>query len=388
MCDDGGYYAIKGFSFQFIISIKEILNSDDIQKMFYFENEQDFNDELQIYQMKYKETKKYLPSNIKEAVIKLLEQYKNNKKKNVLYAYFTDKSEEEVVFNSVEQLDKILLNCKIDDEVYDFSTELKEQFIQDFKLIFSKKYDDEVENTINLIKKEMNCSYEVAKAYFYQLFGLITMIIANNQPKNRAINKEKIINYFKDNSSNIFYDYYMRINKTEKYIKFIKKEYFFERNINFHYRFFVINVNNYDKEDKIIEIIISIIKKYCIVDHRRKIVKSPAPFIYINNISEEKIISIKNTLYNAGYILSDGYPFKGSKFLIKRILQNNYLKDEICLKMLNSLDDLKQTFLENNSIPKRIFQFYESNCSIIDLKDNGCINIEVNDVNDIIKIIN
>lgn len=56
MEEEGGYYAIKGFSYQYIVSLIEMLNCKDENKVFSFEQFQDFNDNELIYQMKYKET--------------------------------------------------------------------------------------------------------------------------------------------------------------------------------------------------------------------------------------------------------------------------------------------------------------------------------------------
>ena len=114
MEEEGGYYAIKGFSYQYIVSLIEMLNCKDENKVFSFEQFQDFNDNELIYQMKYKETQHFTNSKIKEPTIKLFSEYLETKKDYVLYVYFPDRTDETLLFNTANDLDKVLLNCKID----------------------------------------------------------------------------------------------------------------------------------------------------------------------------------------------------------------------------------------------------------------------------------
>ena len=114
MEEEGGYYAIKGFSYQYIVSLIEMLNCKDENKVFSFEQFQDFNDNELIYQMKYKETQHFTNSKIKEPTIKLFSEYLETKKDYVLYVHFPDRTDETLLFNTTNDLDKVLLNCKID----------------------------------------------------------------------------------------------------------------------------------------------------------------------------------------------------------------------------------------------------------------------------------
>ena len=65
-----------------------------------------------------------------------------------MYVYFPDKINETLSFNSVKELDKVILNCKIDKKEYSFTDEQKKEFINHFKIVFSKDYIDK--NTIKI----------------------------------------------------------------------------------------------------------------------------------------------------------------------------------------------------------------------------------------------
>ena len=161
MEEEGGYYAIKGFSYQYIVSLIEMLNCKDENKVFSFEQFQDFNDNELIYQMKYKETQHFTNSKIKEPTIKLFSEYLETKKDYVLYVYFPDRTDETLLFNTTNDLDKVLLNCKIDKKEYNFTEKQKNEFINHFKVVFSKDYIDKSNELIELISKIMNVSKEI-----------------------------------------------------------------------------------------------------------------------------------------------------------------------------------------------------------------------------------
>ena len=134
--EEGGYYAIKGFSYQYIVSLIEVLNCKDENKVFSFEQIQDFNDNELIYQMKYKETQHFTNSKIKEPTIKIFSEYLETKKDYVLYVYFPDRTDETLLFNTTNDLDKVLLNKYL-------SIDLKENII----LLKNKK-----ENSLLILK--------------------------------------------------------------------------------------------------------------------------------------------------------------------------------------------------------------------------------------------
>lgn len=85
--EDGGYYAIKGFLYQFDKSIIELLSVGGSQEIF-IEHTQDINYQNYVLQIKHKEASKYSNSKIREPIIKLLEIYNNDtSKKFCLYEF-------------------------------------------------------------------------------------------------------------------------------------------------------------------------------------------------------------------------------------------------------------------------------------------------------------
>ena len=105
---DGGYYAIKGFAFQFDRTILEIFNATDDKEMVSLENIQDINTDSFVMQVKYRESQDFSESKIREPVLQLIEEHsKATNRKIVLYCHFRDKRPG-VEWNSPENVDKQL----------------------------------------------------------------------------------------------------------------------------------------------------------------------------------------------------------------------------------------------------------------------------------------
>lgn len=102
---DGGYYAVKGFLYQFDMTIKAILTnpSEDIL----FEQIQDISYEDFIIQVKHKESQTYTPSKIRKPIIQLLDLHKHDgNKKYRLHCYFNNMISHKKNLN-IKELDEI-----------------------------------------------------------------------------------------------------------------------------------------------------------------------------------------------------------------------------------------------------------------------------------------
>lgn len=382
--EEGGYYAIKGFSYQYIVSLIEMLNCKDENKVFSFEQFQDFNDNELIYQMKYKETQHFTNSKIKEPTIKLFSEYLETKKDYVLYVYFPDRTDETLLFNTANDLDKVLLNCKIDKKEYNFTEEQKNEFINHFKVVFSKDYIDKSNELIELISKIMNVSKEIAEIYYFSLITYIINIIINNIPKKRNCTKKELVTYLANSSAKIFHDYSLKFYGKERYLKSIKKEYFFEKNINNHNRLFIINTP-FTSIDDYYDCICKIVKRFYVINKRKTMVISSAPYIYLPNIELSDLVKLKEKLFNLiGF--TDGYMYKDSNFNVDYITKKFHVKDNISCKLVSIEDDMMRIIdkLSNDGI--KIYQFYDREHEIL-YKSLNQISIEIDEVNDICKIL-
>jgi hypothetical protein len=140
---DGGYYAIKGYLYQFDCALIEMLRNPAVSVA--FENRQDVDYEDYILQIKHKETQRFEPAKIRKAVAQLLSIFEESSAvKLVLYCHFRDKLPHDWLPSSGE-LDQILgTQC-------DYSPEVREGFQKAFVIRFSDDYETQFNTLLSLI---------------------------------------------------------------------------------------------------------------------------------------------------------------------------------------------------------------------------------------------
>jgi len=329
---NGGYYAIKGFTYQFDKSLVEILNNQtqDVQ----LEQIQDIGLKDYYIQVKYKETQNYADSKIKPAVLQLLKCFidnKNNKFK--LYCYFKDKSSQ-VTNLTEEELNKILGS-----DSNQYTSDDKKAFVENFTLEFSSNFEKQFVGLIKLIKTCFELKTEEEATTYHAIFKANLFDIAiRKKPKQRTINF-KILKGVVNSSEKIIFDIaYCKYLKTERYLKYVKKEYFTFKKVNIpnKQRLFVIETDNSVKDSDVIQVVTNIKNRYFKKDI------SPAPYICLFGVDNEKIVGIKQKLWDKGLIFSDGTHFDKDKFRMPDLMADTHSNNcGITFKLisLNQLPD-------------------------------------------------
>ncbi|MGA2464246.1 MAG: hypothetical protein ABSH06_07840 [Thermodesulfobacteriota bacterium] len=88
--EDGGFYAIKGFLYQFDKSLIEIIENPENQ--FVIENIQDINCEDFVIQVKHHSAQDFAPGKIRKSINQILDLFSSNpSKRYCLYCHFKDK---------------------------------------------------------------------------------------------------------------------------------------------------------------------------------------------------------------------------------------------------------------------------------------------------------
>jgi hypothetical protein len=148
--NDGGYFAIKGFLYQFDKSLLEIIQNQE--KQVEIETIQDISFDVYVLQVKLKEAKDYFDSSIRKPIKQLIEIFiKEPNRKLILFCHFRNKNPEEKILNAME-LDNILGKDK---DLYTQCT--KQNFIQNFILQFSENYIQQFDIVIDNISTSFEC---------------------------------------------------------------------------------------------------------------------------------------------------------------------------------------------------------------------------------------
>jgi hypothetical protein len=345
---NGGYYAIKGFTYQFDKSLLEILNNQtqDVE----LEQIQDIGLNNFYIQVKYKETQNYADSKIKPAVLQLLKCFLDNKNKKFrLYCYFKDRSSQIITLTET-QLDQILSS-----DSGQYTQDDKKAFIDNFTLEFSSNFEKQFSDLIKLIKTSFQLKSEEEATTYHAIFkaNLFDVAIKKN-PKLRTINFTKLKGVINSKEKIIFDVAYCKYLKTERYLKFIKKEYFTFKKLNIpnKERLFVVEADSQTKDGDIIQIVTNIKNKYFKKD------TSPAPYICLFGVDNDKIIGLKQKLWDKGLIFSDGTHFNGDKFRTDDLVADTHNSNcGITFKLL-SLDQLPSLFKKKR--PDEAFVFLTS----------------------------
>ena len=372
---NGGYYAIKGFTYQFDKSLLEILNNQtqDVE----LEQIQDIGVSNYYIQVKYKETQNYADSKIKPAVLQLLKCFIVDKnKKFKLYSYFKDKS------SQVTTLTENQLNQVLGSDSSQYTQDDKKTFIENFILEFSSNFEKQFSDLVKLIKTCFQLKTEEEAATYHAIFkaNLFDIAIRKN-PKQRTINYKKLKGVINSSEKIIFDLAYCKYLKTERYLKYVKKEYFTFKKVNIpnKQRLFVIEIDNSVKDGDVIQVVTNIKNRYFKKD------TSPAPYICLFGIDNEKIANLKQKLWDKGLIFSDGTHFDRDKFrMIDLIADTHNNNCGITFKLL-SLNQLPLFFKKKH--PDETFVFLTSGDGEWRTKVKEYKEIYISRTKNIIKII-
>lgn len=356
----GGYYALKGFIYQFDKSLLEIMGNkkQDIQ----IEQIQDIEVEDFFIQVKYKETQSFAYSKIKPAVLQLFRLFLENKNKKLkLYCYFKDNQPH------TEVLTVKVLNSMLGADSKSFSSDVKDKFLKKFTLEFSNNFEKQFTELIKLIKENFDLkSEDEALVYHATLRARLFEIAIQKDIKLRTVNYSNLENLIEKNGRIIFYSAYYRYLKSEKYFKFLKKEYFTLKKPNMANKehLFIVDIDDSVKDSEIIQIISNIKAKFFKKD------TSPEPYICFIGINQERFNILKQIIWDKGMTFSDGTHFSNDKFRIDDLVGTHNQKHSITFKLIdfnqlpllikkNVIDDSYIFLINNKDIKTDLKEFNE-----------------------------
>lgn len=315
---DGGYYALKGYTYQFDKSLIEALNnpSQDVE----IEQTQDIGLSKYYIQVKYKESQTYSPSKIHKAMVLLLKNFLANKQASFeLYCYFNDKTPNSQLL-TLDELDKILSV-----EKDKFNQGDKQDFVNNFKLIFSDNFEKQFKLLVSNIKSDFNLKNEEQAIEYHARFRAYLLEIATQKDKKkRMINFNQLKTVANQNEKIIFDFAYCKFLKEKRYLSYLKKEYFTFKKLNIasKERLFVIELDDFVSDSDVLQIITNIQNKYF------KKHSSPAPYVCLSgSVTQERIIGIKQKLWDKGMFFADGTHFHGDKFRIDDLMASTHDND-------------------------------------------------------------
>jgi len=111
-------------------------------------------------------------------------------------------------------------------------------------------------------------------------------------------------------------------------------------------------------------------------------IKSPAPYIYLKNITDSNLVKLKTELLRENIIFKDGFDFAGASFSLDSIIEDSTIHNNLCLKLVNNEGILQTLLTKDFKKPKEVYQFH-INESITIEPDMKNIEIQIKDISDI-----
>ncbi|MBE9467078.1 MAG: hypothetical protein IMY72_02010 [Bacteroidetes bacterium] len=300
--EDGGYYAVKGFVYQFDYTILEIFNQLDNNTIVKIEQEQDLSYENYIVQVKYYETKyntSQQKQKVKDATIKLLIDFRANQNNEYcLYIHLNGKNREVKKYSTIADFDKFLgKNANM------YADILKEKFIEKYTIVYASNFKEQFFNIIKKIQQEFKCKEE---AYIYHALirNHLLNILTNNTTAdsgNRGCCKQDILNLIGELKSRIVYSAYKEVLGELRYLKFIKSQFPKVDFTYYNYLFIGDNIKE-TSSHTISHLIKQIVDKYFLPKNGKA-----KPFNVIIAKKDDELLRIKRELIKLNVKFNDGY---------------------------------------------------------------------------------
>jgi hypothetical protein len=388
LCDDGvdgGYYAIKGFMYQFDKTILEIFERPD--EDIAVEYLQDINSEDYVIQCKYKESQDYTDSKIRKPILQLLQVHKQHPEMEIiLYCYFKNRGQEKWKL-AIDELDSILRGRK-KDHTKDFFDADKQSFLGKLTVEFSCEYSIQEGDVIEKIQQELNCNGEVALIYHGLFRNELFKKAINKDTQLRITNLPSLRKLTKDINGTIFPVAYEDFLGVDEYIKFVKKQYFTfpSGNVNAFERLFIVELDNTINTTDILTLVLGISRKY--YKAYRGIIKSPPPYICLVGNNELQI-EAKRKLVDQNITFTDGTCFNGDIFRMDKLSQKASVENGLSLRLLSEhyLPELSKSndFDEVYCLMCSDKKYYDTYKEVANINKRNCNYIQVSSFNAIIK---
>lgn len=358
---------IRGYYYQFDYSILQILRANEGTTIT-LEGIEDVDvsdiDEQTLVQCKYYAGTDYNHSVIGKPIRLMLKHFSENKESALnyhIYGFYSKGQEKLPNVVNVEFAKKHFFTYTNKGTQYELHNILNltdddiEFFLSRLVIdINAHSYEHQNEMILSELRAYFRCSLEETEHYYNNALGVIKNLVTQKSKENRSISKNEFLNQI-NNKNELFNLWYLNIRGLEEYCKRIRKMYFTVYNLSPFSRFFLIQC---DQSTDLIELktsLINISRKMSKLSSRAQI--PFCPYVYIHDISEEKLVKIKHELREDRFKFIDGHDFKDATFDSNSIVVTPNHLNGIKLKIVNNLENLSEVINTLNNT-REIYQFY------------------------------
>ena len=370
---DVGYYAIKGFLYQFDKTLIEILQNP--QAVVAFENQQDIDYEDHVLQVQNKGTQIYAPSKIRKPVQGLLELFSRDPTKRLcLYCHFRNKTPADLRL-SLSELDDILG----DEAKHSYNQSTRQKFLSSFVIRFSEDYEAQFRRLLDLLQSSFSLSANDEAALYHSIFRSKLMDLSLRQRPERRVSLQDLKAFLDDAHVIVFQSAYSKYMGADRYARLVRKRYFTfsAPNIENFERLFLVECDTATSEVDLIEVAARTSRKF----FRKG--KSPQPYLIFRKLPDNALNYVKRALLDQGIVFFDGTRFNGDKFRPDELAKNHLSDSSFTLKVARERD---LESLIQRVTPKEVFQFFLAEPVDLALSARHC-RIQIDKVAQVVQMI-
>lgn len=359
---------IRGYYYQFDLYALQILESKGENITLEGIEDVDVNSatETTAIQCKYYEGTTYNHSVIAEPIRWMLKHFKNHKTdtfKYKLYGFYKDGQDKLMLPLTVEFVKDKFLTFKEKGTKHKLYSEL-ELSDADISLFVSRLEVDinamsfvkQNELLLKMIRQYWNCSQIEAENFYYPLIlKLVREIATDKIEENRTIDKDTFIAKIIAHKNPLVDIWFAKKCVSNEYCKSMHKMYFCNRmNMNPYERFFLIDCDNSIADVEIKQMVITICNKWSKFSIRDT---NPfVPYFYLNGLSNDRLLKIKELLYSDGMFVNDGYPFRLSSFK-PRVMSQKPVGGQCTIKIIDKIEFINDVLHSIQDRTRIIYQF-------------------------------
>lgn len=354
--------SIKGYSYQFLHTIKDILNNTVDTEKFTIEGIEDLDIEKDygkdLIQYKYHEEQTFTNSQVAKPIALMFNHFIDNQDKNInykLFIYLNTKSLPDInkeILISILKLKSSTDYFDKEKNIYDFRTKkhsyvedenLIEIFMRKFQWKLTEKYHELEEEIIIIFQTNIGITTEESKIlYLSNAIKIINDLSIKCIEDERKITKFDFIsklNSYKD----ITYSSYILRTKGFNRLKTFYKDRKISLNVRKNSSDFIIQINNIQRNE-LNQLILELSKKFCYKGNKSDF----RHLTFIINCTDEQYSDFKKSLYtyftssNEDIKINDGYEdYHFNKFVFNEKLfftkkdSNKYNQVSYNLKLLH-----------------------------------------------------
>lgn len=373
MADRSAVDTIRGYFYQFDLTILSILNLTSLDESVEIECTEDIDirtaTDVTATQCKYYAKTEYNHSVIKDAIKHMASHFKETlvgTKPKIfysIYGHYASGQEKLDVEIDIDFLKKNFLTYTKEKVTYHHHQDLQltnadlEEFLSRLTInIRAVDFDTQFRDVIDILQTIFNTkSFSAEYFYYNNSLAVIRELSIEAIQANRSITKRDFLKRI-NTSSILFNEWFVEKKGKKTHFAALRNEYFSEVNISPFERFFLVELDTaFYTRYELKTLLFELSRKWSKLSKREP---SPfCPYIYVHGVQDSELLALKKELSTEGFKIVDGHDFHGAEFNCQSIMLKATHGNCIQLKVLNTIQNVRDT-VDTIIKTRCIYQFH------------------------------